>query len=204
MKKLLLNDKIPYFLAIFIALASYQVNKVITIQESSPTLVYKFRTLTEEDYGESSVKKELECELKNISYNKVFRNLQFYITYRSERNKTLPEPYHVFDPKVVSVSPAMIWPDTLTENVDSLLNAYIIPAFQPSTHLYLKLVVIENKKIDEYPKIYLNTPIDAVRLLDENIYTLLVENEAFANVFLLLIWLGFITWYIVYIIKHKE
>jgi len=189
MKSILFRDKLPYLLTILIGLAAYQINNVIQMYVDAPTLAYRFTTVNEQKV-EDGMEKVLECKLSNLSKKDALRNLVINIAYKTE----LPDPKKVMDPEIIPIAPSTIIPDTMMSSAFGLINEYKIPVIQPNSQYVLKLKVLENPAIDEYPKLYLSSS-QSVKLTDHNFEVFLITNQVIINILLLAIWLVFIIIY---------
>lgn len=189
MKSILFRDKLPYLLTILIGLAAYQINNVIQMYVDAPTLAYHFTTISEKTV-ETGTEKVLECELFNLSKKDALRDLVINITYKTE----LPDPKKVMEPEIIPVAPSTIIPDTMMNSAFGMINEYRIPVIQPNSQYILKLKVLENPAIHEYPKLYLSSS-QSVKLTEHNLEVFLITNQVIINILLLALWVFFIIIY---------
>jgi hypothetical protein len=195
MSPILLSDKVPYLLTILIGLAAWQLNTIVQLQTSTPTLAYRY-TVTNSTVTEKGVEEELECELTNLSNGIAFRNLTIQAAYKTD----LPDPKRVEDPVTVPVAPATILLDSLAKSEYHLMNEYKIPVIQPGMQYILQMSVLRNVNIQEFPKLYLDTP-DTVRLTGPSFQVWLAKNQLSIHVALLAAWILFIITYLMFLSK---
>ena len=188
MKSILFRVKLPYLLTILIGLAAYQINNVIQLYVNAPTLAYEFEVISENN-TEEGVEKVLECNLTNLGKQEALRDITIDISYRSG----LPNPKKVMEPEIIPIAPATIIPDTMVSSAFGL-NEYLIPVIHPGTSYILKMRVLENDSIDEFPKIYLKSS-QSIKLTTRNFEVFLITNQVLINIILLTVWIAFIVIY---------
>lgn len=197
-KKLLHLKEVPYFFTLLLGLVAYQFNNIVSIQFAAPTLSYRFNVLNSKKVSATIVHDTLECELENITNDKVFRNINIIIAFRTE----LSTPHKVYNPEIIPISPSTIVLDTLCENIaDGEENDYTIPEIQPNARYILKLTTQHNQNIDEFPKLYFRSS-DTVRLKVYDWELWFVKYQVYVNLFLLIVWLIIGLYYFRYLYKN--
>lgn len=195
-----LKDDLPYLLTVLIGLAAYQINNIISIHTDSPIIAYHFDVVAQRTV-DGNIQRELECTLVNYSRKHAIKDIGLSISYKSN----LPNPKKVKNPAIIPVAPSAILPDTMTSSAYGLINEYRIPIIHPYAKYILTLETTTNPKIEELPKLYLNSQ-ESIRLVPSNAEVFLIRNQIGINVTLLLIWLSFALFYLFYLsgLKHNK
>jgi len=198
MKSILFRDKLPYLLTILIGLAAYQINNIIQLYVNAPTLAYEYTTVSENitDDGRERV---LECNLTNLGKQEALRDITIHIAYRTD----LPDPKKVMEPKIITIAPSTIIPDTMFSSAFGIINEYKIPVIHPGASYALSMKVVENLEIDEFPKIYLRSS-QSVKLTTRNFEVFLITNQVLINIILLTVWIAFIVIYFFMLSSKKS
>lgn len=199
---LLLSDKLPYFFLTLIAIVSYQISTVINMETHSPILAFDYHTIEQKTIGDTVVKK-LACEIKNLNRDKAFKNITLQIRFRRDGYFNTLNPAQVRDPEIIAVAPSAIVPDTLVNCIDNNINEYSIPIIHPNSKYILNLTTIQNKEINEYPKIYIEATTD-VNLVEAGLTTFLIEYQLPINLYILLVLMISIGLYLFFILKNKK
>lgn len=208
MKGIILSDKLPYFFTLLATLIAYQINNLVNIETNAPTLVYCFKEVSQFKLNSEVINKRIECSLKNISTNVLMKDLEVQIKFRYDMENILPMPYKVFHPDIISISPSALLGKNIIDigSGDSIMVSYRIPAIQPNCSYILEFETIQNKQIKEYPKIYISSSSNAVRLVnrvDKSLIIFFVENQFVLNLILLCVWLVTFCIYIYLIGKYS-
>lgn len=196
--KILLIDKVPYFLTFLFAIVTFQLNQIVSYVINTPVITYQYKILSNRDSANVRIE-DLELHLENLNRKTIFKNLVFDLKYNTIFKD---EAQKIYNPELIPVAPAALLPDSLVKTWQMKINRYRIPVLNPGGEYYLRLSVEHDNKIDHFPNVYLSTS-DAIWLTESNLETYIVKYQLQINLILLGILFAVTSIYILYIAKSQ-
>ena len=199
--RVLIDDKLPYLFTILIAIIAYQIDHLINSTIDTPIIEYKFNKLGSIDSGQYSID-NLQIQLTNLNKKRAFKNLAFYIKYKTKDDTTYTSDNAIYDPELIAVAPAPFLPDSCAKSWHAKFNRYQIPFLQPGGSYLVKMTVKHKITEDEFPNIRLTTS-ETVWLKGSDTQTFIIKNQILINICIILISLLLIVGYAALVNKYQ-
>lgn len=194
-------EKMPFILAILIALIGWSLTHIISRSLQDPIIEYSIK---KEEYKNN--KRNIIYEIENISRNKMFRYIEFIFQLNNSSDVIFLES----ECRIRACPPLETKEESVTEkNVFKILIKEFHPDCKFSVDLLISGETIPDLVFSTYradPNLaYQKEPGDqAIRLVKASFETFLIKNETKIIVVFILLWILLAIFYILYFARYNK